>query len=61
MSVRQSLLTPQIVRELHDATGLVMSWTVDTPQALARARALGVDGVISKELDLLAEVIAERR
>jgi glycerophosphoryl diester phosphodiesterase len=59
VSVRQSLLTPQIVRELHDATGLVMSWTVDTSQALAQARALGVDGVISKDLDLLAGVIAE--
>ncbi|MDQ1670579.1 MAG: glycerophosphoryl diester phosphodiesterase [Actinomycetota bacterium] len=60
VSVRQSLLTPAIVRELHDATGLVMSWPVDTTAALERAHQLGVDGVISKDLGLLAGVIADR-
>jgi glycerophosphoryl diester phosphodiesterase len=60
VSVRRSLLTPEVVRELHDATGLVMAWPVDTPEALAQARALGVDAVISKDLGLLGQLVAER-
>lgn len=60
VSVRRRLLTPKIVRELHEATGLVMAWPVDTPEALAESRALGVDAVISKDLDLLGRVLAER-
>jgi hypothetical protein len=37
-----------------------MTWPVDTSAALATARRLGVDGVISKNLDLLAQVLAGR-
>jgi glycerophosphoryl diester phosphodiesterase len=60
VSVRRSLLLPHVVRELHEATGLVMAWPVDTAEALAESRALGVDAVISKDLDLLGRVLAER-
>lgn len=60
VSVRRSLLTPSLTRELHDATGMVLAWPVDTAEALQQARALGVDGVISKDLGLLAEVLADR-
>jgi glycerophosphoryl diester phosphodiesterase len=60
VSVRRSLLTPAVVRELHDATGMVLAWPVDTPEALAQSRALGVDGVISKDLSLLGGVIGDR-
>ena len=35
-----------------------MTWSVDTPEALDRARSVGADGVISKNLDLLRGVIA---
>jgi glycerophosphoryl diester phosphodiesterase len=61
VSARLSLLTPALVDELQSRTQVVMAWSVDTPAELARARELGIDGVISKNLDLLAEVIAERR
>lgn len=60
VSVRLSMLTPQLVTELHRGTDLVMAWTVDTPAALARAREVGADAVISKDLDLLRGVLAER-
>jgi glycerophosphoryl diester phosphodiesterase len=53
LSIRLSLLTPDIVAELHRHTDLVMVWTVDTEADLQRARALGVSGVISKNLPLL--------
>ena len=35
-----------------------MTWPVDTDEALADARRLGVDGVISKDLGLLGRVLA---
>jgi glycerophosphoryl diester phosphodiesterase len=59
-SVRLRLLTAELVAELRARTEVVMAWSVDTPEALAHARGLGVDGVISKNLGLLAGVIADR-
>jgi glycerophosphoryl diester phosphodiesterase len=61
VSARLSLLTPTLVDELRSRTQVVMAWSVDTPSQLERARELGIDGVISKDLDVLAEVIAGRR
>ncbi len=60
VSVRLSLLTPELVDRLHRGTDLVMTWPVDTPQALQQARAVGVDAVISKDLDLLRSVAGAR-
>ena len=60
VSIRRSLLSPSLVEELHRGTDLVMTWPVDTPEALADARRLGVDAVISKEMDVLRQVLAER-
>jgi glycerophosphoryl diester phosphodiesterase len=60
VSVRLRLLTPELVAELETRVEVVMAWTVDTPEALAQARRLGVDAVISKDLGLLAGVIADR-
>jgi glycerophosphoryl diester phosphodiesterase len=60
VSVRRSLLTPEVVAALHRGTGLVMTWPVDTPEALADARRVGVDGIISKDLDLLRGVLDGR-
>jgi glycerophosphoryl diester phosphodiesterase len=60
VSVRLRLLTPEVMAELRERTEVVMAWSVDTPEALAHARELGVGAVISKNLDLLAGVIAER-
>jgi glycerophosphoryl diester phosphodiesterase len=60
VSIRQTLLTPAVVEELHENAGLVLSWSVDTREELERARRIGVSGVISKRLDLLREVVASR-
>jgi glycerophosphoryl diester phosphodiesterase len=60
VSVRLSLLNPQLVARLKSRTEVVMTWPVDTPAALTTARGLGVDGVISKNLELLADVLADR-
>lgn len=61
VSVRFDLLTPAVVAELRARTDIVMTWGVDTPGALAQARTLGVDAVISKNLDLIADLVAARR
>jgi len=60
VSVRLALLTPALVDELHRGTDLVMAWTVDDEAALARAREVGADAVIGKDLDLLRTVVAAR-
>lgn len=59
VSVRLSLLTPSLVAELHHGTEMVLAWTVDDEVALAKARAVGADGVIGKDLDLLRQVVAD--
>jgi glycerophosphoryl diester phosphodiesterase len=59
LSIYRNLLTPDIVAELHQATDLVMVWPVDTEEALAHARRLGVSGVISKNLPMLRRLVAE--
>jgi hypothetical protein len=61
VSVARRLLTPALVAELRGSTEVVMTWPVDTPEALADARRLGVDAVISKNLPLLGEVLAGRQ
>lgn len=58
--VRLDLLSPGLVGELGSRAGLLLTWPVDTPAALDRARFLGVDGVISKDLDLLAGLLTGR-
>jgi glycerophosphoryl diester phosphodiesterase len=60
VSVRLSLLDATAVEELHRGTERVMVWPVDSPEALDRARSIGADGVISKDLDLLAGLLADR-
>ncbi len=60
VSIRLSLLDPEVVAELHRGTDLVMAWPVDSPEALDAARQVGADAVISKDLDLLRGVLADR-
>jgi glycerophosphoryl diester phosphodiesterase len=60
VSIRQRLLTPDVVAEIRGRAEHVLVWPVDTPQALAHARWLGVTGVISKDLALLRQVVAAR-
>ena len=58
--MRLRLLTPELVAELRARTEVVMAWSVDTPEALAHARRLGVDAMISKNLGLLKGLVADR-
>jgi glycerophosphoryl diester phosphodiesterase len=60
VSVRLSLLDAGVVDELHRGTDRVLVWPVDSEEALDRARSIGADGVISKDLDLLRRLLADR-
>jgi hypothetical protein len=60
VSIRRHLLTPALVTELLRYTKVVMVWPVDTEAAFEHACRLGVTGVISKNLDLLRQVVAAR-
>ncbi len=60
VSIRQRLLTPEIVAELRTSVEHVLVWPVDTAGAVDDARRLGATGVIGKDLDLLRQVIAAR-
>jgi glycerophosphoryl diester phosphodiesterase len=61
VSIRRELLTPAVVAELLQRVEVVMVWPVDTPQALAHARSLGVTAVISKNLPLLRDEVLGAR
>jgi hypothetical protein len=61
LSLRHSILTPAIVEELHRSVERVLAWPVHTRAALDHARSLSVDGVIGKDIDLLAELVQARR
>ncbi|HUR50496.1 MAG TPA: glycerophosphodiester phosphodiesterase [Mycobacteriales bacterium] len=60
VSVHLSVLTPALVREIQGAGTLVLSWPVDDAVALERARELGVDGAITKDLGIVRELVASR-
>jgi hypothetical protein len=51
--VHRRLLTPSIVTELRRGAEVVFTWPVDTDDALADARRLGVDAMIGKNLSVL--------
>lgn len=60
VSLHGSLLTGPVVAELRERVEMVMSWGVNDLAALERVTALGVNGVISDEAEVLRAVLARR-
>jgi glycerophosphoryl diester phosphodiesterase len=60
VSVHLSLLSAEVVAELHAHQLVILTWPVDDPVSLARAREVGVDGAITKDLDIVRELVATR-
>jgi glycerophosphoryl diester phosphodiesterase len=54
------LLTRRLVEKLHAADKQVITWTVNDRRHMLRAAEMGVDGIISDNTKLLAEVLSER-
>ncbi len=57
---RIQLVTADLVRRAHRAGKHVHVWTIDDRADMDRLLDLGVDGIISDRIDVLAEVLAER-
>ena len=56
-----ALVTPRLVKSVHDAGGELYSWTVDDSSAIARLFGMGVDGVVSNDprlFDAALELVA---
>jgi glycerophosphoryl diester phosphodiesterase len=60
VSLHLSMLTPALVGDVQAAGALVLTWPVDDRPALDRARELGVDGAITKDLSIVEELVAHR-
>ncbi len=61
VSVHMSLLNETLVGELHRDVDLVMTWPVNDVAALDSMLAIGVTGIISDELAVLAELAVRQR
>jgi glycerophosphoryl diester phosphodiesterase len=58
VSVHLSLLDAPLVAELLRGVEVVMSWPINDSATLDRALAIGVNGIISDEPDVLAELLS---
>lgn len=60
VSVHRTLLDEALVEELLRSVEVVMTWPVNDSATLATVLAMGVNGVISDESDVLRELLAGR-
>lgn len=60
VSVHRSLLDPEVVARLHQHVELVMTWPVNDLATLDATVAVGADGMISDEDEVLSTVLARR-
>ena len=60
VSMHLSLLTPALVAEIKQRVPLVLTWPVDDGASLDRAEHVGVDGVITKDLEIVRAVVGAR-
>jgi glycerophosphoryl diester phosphodiesterase len=60
VSLHRSLLSEELVVDLHRRVEIVMTWPVDDATALDRVLTVGVNGVISEDPDVLATVVRAR-
>ncbi len=56
VSIHYRLLSDERVRALREHVRIIATWPINTDDQLARARAWGVDAIISDDLELLARV-----
>lgn len=60
VSVHLTLLDTPLVAELLRSVEVVMSWPINDPATLDHALDIGVNGIISDEPDVLAELLSRR-
>ncbi len=52
-----ALVDEALVKQVHQAGGVVYAWTVDDPQAMRRLLAMGVDGLCSNHPDRARQAV----
>ena len=60
ISINQRLLNADTVRALKDVAAHVMTWPINDAARARELVAWGVDGIISDDIDVLREIVAER-
>ncbi len=60
ISIQQRLLDPATVRALKDVAGHVMAWPINDAGRVRELVAWGVDGLISDDIEVVREIVAER-
>ncbi|HEV2698944.1 MAG TPA: glycerophosphodiester phosphodiesterase, partial [Terriglobales bacterium] len=53
----KSLVTPNLIAEVHERGKQIMTWTVNDRCSMLRFAELGVDGIISDKTDLLVKTL----
>ena len=53
-----SLVTPRLVKEVHNAGRRILAWTVNDQKEMFRLAELGVEGIISDQTELLVQAFA---
>lgn len=59
--IHRKLVTPESVAAIKEHGARVLTWPINTPEALEQVLAAGVDGIISDNLDLLRSIVGSRR
>ncbi len=59
--VHRSLIGKDLVKKLHENAQIVMTWPINDVASLDVMLALGVTGIISDQMDVLAEILRRRR
>lgn len=54
-----SLVTESLVKEVHDAGKLLLTWTVNDRDPMLRLAEIGTDGIISDDTKLLVETFRQ--
>jgi glycerophosphoryl diester phosphodiesterase len=59
VAAHRKVLSKEVVARLHEHAEAVVSWPINTPEALAQVRGYGVDGITSDSIELLRSMRAE--
>jgi glycerophosphoryl diester phosphodiesterase len=54
-----SLVTRELVQQVHSAGRKLLTWTVNNPSAMLRLADWGVDGIVSDRTELLVQTFRE--
>jgi len=57
---QHSLVTPELVQEVHEADRILLTWTVNDARRMRLLATWGVDGIISDQTELLVKTLRAR-